>query len=86
YARQIGSRYGKARIAERKSIVEHVFGTLKYWMGQIPLKLRGLRKVQTEINLYATGYNIKRYAGLAPIKELLNEVKNWNATTSTIAA
>lgn len=77
YACQIGSRYGKARRKERKSIVEHVFGTLKNWMGQIPLKLRGLRKVQTEINLYATGYNIKRYASLAPVKELMQEVTNW---------
>lgn len=78
YARQIGSRHGKARIKERKNIVEHVFGTLRHWMGQVPLKLRGLKKVQTEINLYATGYNIKRYAGLAPIKELMEEVRTWN--------
>lgn len=78
YASQTGSRYGKSRIRDRKSIVEHVFGTLRYRMGQIPLVLRGLKKVQTEINLYATGYNIKRYCGLAPIKELIEEVRNWN--------
>lgn len=77
YAQQINSRYGKARIRERKGMVEHVFGTLKYWMGHIPLKLRGLRKVQTEISLYATGYNIKRYASLAPIRDLIEEVTNW---------
>lgn len=77
YASQMSSRYGKARVKERKSIVESVFGTLKHWMGKIPLKLRGLRKVQTEINLYATGYNIKRYTSLAPIKELIQEVTNW---------
>lgn len=86
YARQIGSRYGKARIRERKGIVEHVFGTLKYWMGQIPLTLRGLRKVQTEINLYATGYNIKRYTSLAPVRELIREIKNWNPTSAAPAA
>lgn len=80
YRRQIGNRYGKARIKERKGIVEHVFGTLKHWMGQIPLVLRGLEKVQTEINLYATGYNIKRYTSLAPIKELIEEITNWNPT------
>jgi len=40
--------------------VEHVFGVLKCWMGKIPLLLRGKEKVQTEINLYTTAYNLKR--------------------------
>ena len=82
YAQQIGSRYGKARIAERKGIVEGVFGTLKYWMGQIPLKLRGLRKVQTEIDLYATGYNLKRWFSLGSFKELMNEIANWSGSAA----
>ncbi|MTI88090.1 MAG: transposase [Balneolaceae bacterium] len=86
YAWQIGSRYGQARIKERKSIVEHVFGTLKHWMGKIPLKLRGLRKVQTEINLYAAGYNMKRYASLAPIGELIEEVASWNPVRTATTA
>lgn len=77
YARQLSSRYGTARVAERKGLVEHVFGTLRYWMGQIPLKLRGLDKVQTEINLYASGYNLKRWFGLAPFGELMAEINNW---------
>jgi hypothetical protein len=82
YARQIGSRYCKARIAERKSIVEGVFGTLKYWMGQIPLKLRGLRKVQTEIDLYAAGYNLKRWFSLGSFKELMGEIANWSGSAA----
>jgi transposase/TolA-binding protein len=79
YARQLSSRYGKARIAERKSIVEHVFGTLRYWMGQIPLKLRGLRKVQTEIDLYAAAYNLKRWMGMGTFNERMAEVTAWPA-------
>ncbi|WP_205720025.1 transposase, partial [Fodinibius halophilus] len=86
YARQIGSRYGQARIKERKSIVEHVFGTLKHWMGKIPLKLRGLRKVQTEINLYAAAYNMKRYASLGPIGEGIEEVASWNPRRTATTA
>jgi len=77
YALQLASRYGRQRITERKELVEHVFGTLRYWMGQIPLKLRGLRKVQTEIDLYSSGYNIKRWMGLAPFNELMEEVTSW---------
>jgi hypothetical protein len=77
YRRQLASRYGKARIGERKAVVEHVFGTLRYWMGQIPLKLRGLRKVQTEIDLYTAGYNLKRWFGLGHFQELMGEVTGW---------
>ncbi|MFZ4708122.1 MAG: IS1182 family transposase [Bacteroidales bacterium] len=44
----------------RKAIVEHVFGTLKRWMGYQPLLLRGLIKVRTEISLYTIGYNLRR--------------------------
>jgi transposase len=79
YKQQLASRYGKARTRERKSIVEHVFGTVRYMMGQIPLKLRGLRKVQTEIDLYAGGYNLKRWFGLGTFKELKNEITSWSS-------
>jgi len=79
YTRQLASRYGRERIAERKALVEHPFGTLRYWMGQIPLKLRGLKKVQTEINLYTAGYNVKRWSGLAAFEELLDQVNGWSA-------
>jgi len=77
YKKQLSSRYGRERIAERKALVEHPFGTLRYWMGHIPLKLRGLKKVQTEIHLYTAGYNIKRWSGLAPFEELLDQVNQW---------
>jgi transposase len=79
YRRQLASRYGRERIAERKSLVEHPFGTLRYWMGQIPLKLRGRKKVQTEINLYTAGYNVKRWSGLADFEDLLKQVNEWSA-------
>jgi hypothetical protein len=77
YARQMDSRYGKARIKERKTIVEHVFGSLRYLMGQIPLWLRGLRKVQTEIDLYAAAYNLKRWFKLGKFNQLKKEITNW---------
>ena len=60
YREKMNSKMGKAIIKERKAIVEHVFGVIKCWMGKIPLLLRGKRNVQTEIDLYATTYNIKR--------------------------
>lgn len=83
YSRQMASRYGKQRTAERKGLVEHVFGTLRYWMGQIPLKLRGLRKVQIEIDLVTAAYNLKRWSGMdCSFTELMEEVMDWNPCPS----
>ena len=86
YRRQLASRYGRKRIAERKTLVEHPFGTLRYWMGQIPLNLRGRKKVQTEMNLYTAGYNVKRWSGLAGFDELMDQIKGWSPTKMLQAA
>lgn len=67
----------KELIRKRKSIVEHPFGTIKYWMGQIPLLLRGKEKVQAEIDLYSTCYNLKRLTNIETVQLLLLKVQNW---------
>lgn len=71
-----GMKY-KALILLRKTLVEHPFGTIKYWMGQIPLLLRGKEKVQAEIDLYATCYNLKRVTNIQSIRGLLQQVHEW---------
>lgn len=71
-----GMKY-KALIRLRKTWVEHPFGTLKYWMGQIPLLLRGKEKVQAEIDLYATCYNLRRVTNIQSIQVLLQQVHYW---------
>ena len=62
----------------RKTIVEHPFGTLKYWMGKIPLLLRGKEKVSTEINLYATAYNIKRLLNIEPFDNIMAKIIDYD--------
>lgn len=62
---------------ERKNFVEHPFGTIKYWMGQLPLLLRGREKVQVEVDLYATCYNLKRLMNIEPMEVLLQKVADW---------
>jgi Transposase DDE domain len=44
----------------RRSVVEHVFGTLKEWMGRDHFRMRRLRNVGTEMSLHVLAYNIKR--------------------------
>lgn len=68
YHAKMKSTKGKQKLIKRRSVVEHPFGTIKYSMGQIPLLLRGKEKVQTEMNLYAIGYNLKRYFKLLTIE------------------
>lgn len=68
-------------IALRKCLVEHPFGTIKYWMGQIPILLRGKQKVQAEIDLYATCYNIKRMLNIEDMHILLSKLDKWQLKT-----
>jgi transposase len=47
-------------IAARKNLVEHPFGTIKFWSGQGALLTRGRRNVQGELSLSAWAYNFRR--------------------------
>lgn len=78
YKKRIKSEYGKKMIKKRKEIVEHVFGTIKCWMGKIPLLLRGRDKVQIEIDLYATAYNLRRLMNITKLDNLLEMVKRYD--------
>lgn len=44
----------------RRQIVEHVFGTLKAWMGTSHFLTRTLPRVRTEMSLQVLAYNLKR--------------------------
>ena len=44
----------------RRSTVEHVFGTLKHWMGTTHFLTRRLEHVGTEMSLHVLAYNLKR--------------------------
>jgi hypothetical protein len=44
----------------RRRTIEHVFGTLKHWMGAPHFLTRGLRQAGTEVSLHVLPYNLKR--------------------------
>jgi transposase len=77
YQQRMQQTQAKQKIKLRKTLSEHPFGTLKYWMGKIPLKLRGKKKVQTEIDLYTTGYNFKRLVQIISFNSFIEEIKNY---------
>jgi transposase len=60
-------------VARRKSIVEHVFGTLRQWDHDSFL-LRGLEKVRAEFSLSALTYNLRRLMSLKTLQEVLKAV------------
>lgn len=64
-------------IAQRKTIVEHVFGTLRTWHHDDFL-LIGLEKVRAEMSLSALIYNLRRVLSLRSIKELLAALSSSN--------
>ena len=55
----------------RRRTVEHVFGTLKDWMGRSHFKTRTLRNVATEAGLHILAYNIKRAIALLGAPKLM---------------
>jgi transposase len=48
----------------RRRTVEHVFGTLKHWMGSTHFLMKTLEHVPTEFSLHALAYNLKRVIAL----------------------
>lgn len=60
FNRKMTTDRARNNIGSRKGIIENVFGSIKVWMGKIPLLLTGKENVQTEIGLFATAYNMIR--------------------------
>jgi transposase len=75
YETKMNSGLGKSKLLLRKTLSEHPFGTIKYWMGHIPLKTRGRKKVRAEINLYAIGYNLKRLLNIEGFEKTISIFK-----------
>ena len=55
----------------RKEIVEHPFGTMKFWNNQGHFLARGLGKVQAEFSLMALAHNIKRVLNLVGVPAMI---------------
>jgi transposase len=55
----------------RRRTVEHVFGTIKDWMGRSHFKTRTLNNVATEASLHILAYNIKRAVALLGVPGMI---------------
>lgn len=78
YKEKLKSEYAKECIKERKTIVEHPFGTIKWMMGKFNFLLTGQHKAQIEYNLYAMAYNLKRLTNHEiPLSELMEQINDY---------
>ena len=55
----------------RRQTAEHVFGTLKSWMGPSHFLTKRIRNVRTEISLQVLAYNMKRAMQILGVGALL---------------
>jgi len=55
----------------RKQIVEHPFGTIKFWNDQRHFLMKGLEKVKGEFSLSTLAYNITRAINVLGVRALL---------------
>ena len=62
-------------MAVRRATVEHVFGTLKAWLGATPFLTKGLGNVRTEISLAVLAYNMKRMIRLFGTVRLIEAIR-----------
>lgn len=60
---------------QRKNLVEHPFGTLKFWWSQGAFLTRGLAAVNAEISLSAWAYNVKRATQKLGVSGLIAHLK-----------
>jgi transposase len=63
----------------RRRTVEHVFGTLKHWMGTTPFLMRTLPNVSTEMSLQVLAYNLKRVIGILGIVRTMKAMRLMSA-------
>jgi transposase len=63
----------------RKSTIEHIFGTMKLWLGKIPLSTQGLESANIEIKIFSVAYNLKRLSNIMTLDELVLKLEERKA-------
>jgi len=58
-------------MGKRKQIVEHPFGTIKFWNHQNYFLMKGLEKVNAEFSLSSLAYNMKRVINILGVPKMI---------------
>ena len=73
--RQRMKREGRAYMKKRAALAEHPFGTLKLWCGWTHFLMRGLKKVQAEMDLLMLSYNLMRVINIIGMHKMIEYCK-----------
>jgi transposase len=68
----------QVKIRNRKSVVEHPFGTVKRWNDGSYTLLRGKDKVAADLSLLFLAYNIKRAISMVGVQGFIDKMKGSN--------
>ena len=68
----------------RQAICEHPFGSIKRHWGYTHTVLKGLQKVNGEMNLIMFCYNFMRTKNILGIEKMLQAIQNWKADYSQV--
>jgi transposase len=68
----------------RQEINEHIFGTIKRQWGYNHTNLIGLKKVNGEMALIMTVYNMKRSMNILGVENLIEKIKKWKPNYKSI--
>ena len=63
------------KMKQRRCTVEHVFGTLKFWMGSAHFLMKTLKHVGTEMSLHVLAYNLRRVMRILGVEELMRAIR-----------
>lgn len=55
--------------------IEHVFGTLKHWMGSAHFLMKTLHHVGTEVSLHVLAYNLERVMSVLGIAKTMKAMQ-----------
>ena len=61
----------------RQSICEHPFGTIKRQLGYTYTLMKGLKKVNGEMNLIMLMYNIRRTLSILGFEKMMQAIESW---------
>ena len=59
----------------RRSTIDHVFGTLKHWMGTTHFLTKTMVHVDTEMSLHVLAYNLKRVMQVLGIAKTMKAMR-----------
>ena len=63
------------KMKQRRCTVEHVFGTLKFWMGSAHFLMKTLKHVGTEMSLHVLAYNLRRVLNILGIADFMKMIR-----------